>query len=124
MFLVAALSVASTAIGCNRSQAAPQTSTTPATTVVLVANMGEADEECTCGEIIRAVRAASKRGVATREIDTQNGKDDAREFRALVVPTVVMLDGAGNEIRRYEGESSDAFRKIKADLDAALVASK
>lgn len=119
--MLAVLALLSTlAIGCSRAgQASAEPSAAPASSVVLVANMEEADEECTCGEIIRAVRAASKRGVATREIDTRAGGDEAKKYRALVVPTVVMLDARGNELRRYEGEGSDVYKKMKADLDKA-----
>ena len=94
------------------------------TTVVLVANMAEADDRCGCGDIIRSVRDARAKGVTTREIDTRTGKTEATKYRVLVGPTVVFLDGAGAEIRRYEGESSDTIKELQSDLEAAAAARK
>lgn len=99
------------------SPAASNAPSAAGSSVVIVANMAEADDECGCGQIIRAVRAAAQKGVATKEVDTRTNKDDAKKYRALVVPTVVVFDGSGTELRRYEGESGDTITKMKADLD-------
>ena len=127
--------IAFAAVGCRSAEASREISTVAApvgsavpaavaTTVVLVADLGEADEKCGCGEIIQAVRAAAKRGVNTKEIDTRTSKDDAKKYRVLVVPSVVFLDASGNELRRYEGESGDGIKKLKADLDSVASAKK
>lgn len=122
VIVVAALAT----VGCRPAEAsreggpAPAASNAPivaGSSVVIVANMAEADEECGCGEIIRAVRATAQKGVATKEIDTRTNKDEAKKYRALVVPTVLVLDPSGAELRRWEGESSDTIEKMKADLD-------
>ncbi len=109
----------------SRGESAVAADTKPATTtVVLIANLAEADEECGCGEIIRAVRTAAKKGVATKEIDTRTNKANAQKYAARVVPTVVVVDGAGKELRRYQGESEDAIKSLKADLDALATSAK
>lgn len=92
--------------------------------VVLVANMAEADDECGCGQIIRAVRAVAQKGVATKEVDTRTNKDEAKKYRALVAPTVLVLDPSGAELRRWEGESDDTIKKMKTDLDMLASAKK
>ncbi len=93
-------------------------------TVVLVANLGEAEDECGCGEIIRDVRAAAQKGVSTKEIDTRTNKDEAKKYRVLVVPAVVFLDASGKELRRYEGESEETIKNMKVDLDTLASAKK
>lgn len=86
--------------------------------VVLVANLGEAEDSCGCGEIIRDVRAAAQKGVSTKEIDTRTNKDEAKQYRVSVIPAVVFLDSSGKELRRYEGESEETTKRMRADLDA------
>lgn len=108
----------------NAGPAASSAAATKATSVVLVANLGEAEDECGCGVIIRTVRAAGARGVPMKEVDTRTSKDEAKKYRALVVPTVVLFDAAGNEVRRYEGESGDTIKKLKSDLDTLPAATK
>lgn len=93
-------------------------------TVVLVANLGEAEDNCGCGEIIRGVRAAAKKGVSTKEIDTRTNKDEAKKYRVSVVPAVVFLDSSGKELRRYEGESEDTMKNMQVDLDALASAKR
>lgn len=92
--------------------------------VVLVANLGEAEDSCGCGAIIREVRAASQKGVPTQEIDTRTNKDGAKRYRVTVVPAVVFLDTSGKELRRYEGESEETMKNMKVDLDALASAKK
>ena len=60
----------------------------------------------------------AQKGVPTKEIDTRTSKDEAKKYRALVVPTVLFLDKSDKELRRYEGESSDTIKSMKTDLDA------
>ena len=102
------------------SSAAPSANTAPsaaAPSVILIANMGEADEPCGCGGIIRAVRVAAARGVVTKEIDTHTNKEEAKKYNARVVPTVILLDTSGNELRRHQGESDETIKALKQDLD-------
>jgi hypothetical protein len=83
--------------------------------VVLVADMREADTECGCGQIIRRVRAAKAHGVVVKEV----APDDAeagRRYGVTVVPTVVFLDPKGQVISRREGESSETMAAVAADL--------
>ncbi len=84
--------------------------------VVLVADLREANEDCPCGEIIRAVRAAKSRGVAVREV----GPGDTsvtKQYGVTVVPTVIVLDTNGKVVERHEGESSETLAAIKASLE-------
>ena len=70
--------------------------------------------------MIHAVRAAAKAGVRTREIDTRK-KDDmeaaSKKYRMVVQPTVVLVDDADREVRRYEGETKETITALKADLE-------
>lgn len=89
-------------------------------TVVMAINLGEEDEEGGCGDVIHAVRAAAQKGVRTREIDTRNKADlevASKTYRIMVQPTVILLDAADKEVRRYEGESRDTITALKADLN-------
>jgi sugar/nucleoside kinase (ribokinase family) len=95
----------------------PEPSPAGATRVVLFVDLSEVGEEEGCGAIIRAVRDARKRGVATEEVDTRDPGDRAKRYRLLVAPAVVVLDGSGRELKRLEGESSDTVRAIRAELD-------
>ena len=83
--------------------------------VVLVADMREADTECGCGQIIRRVQAAKARGVVVKEV----APDDAeagRRYGVTVVPSVVFLDPQGQVVARREGESSETMAAVSADL--------
>lgn len=84
--------------------------------VVLIADLREADEACPCGEIIRAVRAAKARGVAVREVPPSDSAV-AKQYGVTVAPTVLVLDSAGKVVERHEGESTDTVAAIKASLE-------
>lgn len=109
--------------GRSETSATTQARTTDkakATSVVMAINLGEEDEEGGCGDVIHAVRAAAKKGVRTREIDTRNKADmeaASKKYRIVVQPTVVLLDDADEEVRRYEGESKETISALKTDLD-------
>ena len=110
------------AFGCNASSAGAEAqppSAKAATSVLLLANMAEADASCGCGEIIRLVRAAARDGVRTREVDARN-KDEAakvvQKYRVTVQPTVLLLDEAGRDVKRFEGESNDTIRALMHEL--------
>jgi hypothetical protein len=95
-----------------RSGATPA-HTAPTPRVLLFADLREADDECPCGAIIRAVRASAARGIATRE----NDEALARAHRVTVEPTVLFVDPSGREISRYEGESAESLQRLRAALD-------
>lgn len=80
--------------------------------VLLYADLAEADDDCGCGQIIRAVREAAGRGVPTRENDDTLG----RTFKVTTNPTVVILDANGYEEARYEGESKATIAKLRDHL--------
>lgn len=102
----------------HRGRATPDApSPTGSTRVVLFVDLGEVGEEEGCGGIIRAVRDARKRGVATEEVDTRDPGDRAKLYRLLAAPAVVVLDGRGRELKRLEGESPETIRAIRAELD-------
>lgn len=85
--------------------------------IVLVADLGEANDPCVCGKIIRSVRSAGTKSVPVKEIDPEKSPELASRYKALVSPVVIILDGNGKEVRRYEGESSDTFASIQSALD-------
>lgn len=121
---IGALGVLALAVGvvawreAYRSSPPAPPATPPGTTrVVLFVDLSETEEEEGCGAIIRAVRDARKRGVATEEVDTRDPGDRAKRYRLLVAPAVVVIDGSGHEVKRLEGESSDTVRAIRAELD-------
>lgn len=90
--------------------------------VVLFADLSEVDEAEGCGAIIRGVRDARRRGLATEEIDARNGSDAATPHRLLLAPTLIVLDGAGRELKRFEGESPQTIRAIQAELERLAAA--
>jgi hypothetical protein len=114
------------AAGCKTSDAGSETSSVQpvpapsATSVLLLANMAEAEDSCGCGDIIRSVRAAAATGVRTREVDARN-RDEATQvvskYQLTVEPTVILLDDAEGEVRRFEGESNGTVQALKVELD-------
>lgn len=96
--------------------AVPKANATARGSVVLIADLREADEACPCGEIIRAVRAARVRGVAVREVPPTDTAV-AKQYGVTVAPTVLVLDSAGKVVERHEGESTDTVAAIKASLE-------
>lgn len=104
---------------CRAPAPAAPTASAPAAAsaqVVLFADPAEAESSCGCGEVFRAVRAAAARGVTLREVDPQKDPAAVREHRVTVTPTVLVLDGLGHEVRRHEGESTEALAALRADL--------
>jgi hypothetical protein len=84
--------------------------------VILVADLSEAEEKCACGEIIRAVRAAQKRGIPTLEFTPDSKSELLKRYRVLSAPTVVFLDATGKETSRYEGEDEKTVEAIRSYL--------
>ena len=96
---------------------AANTNGTPA--VILVADLNEAnDPNDRCADIIRAVREASKRGINVAELSPDSNSDLLRRYRVLTVPTVLLLDGSGKEIGRFEGEDSSTVKAVQTRLSA------
>jgi hypothetical protein len=92
--------------------------------VILVADFHEAEEnDDPCAAIIRAVREASKRGIRVAELPPDSKSDLLRRYRVLTVPTVLLLDGSGKEIGRFEGEDFTTVKAVQTRL-SALVESK
>lgn len=82
---------------------------------MLYVDLGEVDEAEGCGAIIRAVRRAGKSGMVTEEIDVRIAEPPTK-YRLLVAPAVLILDAAGQEVGRFEGESPTTIRAIEAAL--------
>lgn len=115
---LAACTVAATPPG--DEHAAPGASGAPAAagaSVLLYADMSEANASCGCGKIIRMVRGAKDRGVAVREVSTENPGDVAKRYKITVSPTVLILDPKGEPTARHEGEGSAVIAALSADLD-------
>lgn len=89
--------------------------------VLLFADPREAEESCGCGEVFRAVRAATARGVRTREVDPERERDAVSRFRVTVEPTVIFVDAAGREVSRREGESGETIAALRDDLERLAV---
>ena len=90
---------------------APPRASSPAPRVLLYADLGEIDEHG-CGDIIKAVRTAGTRGIATRENDAVLGK----QHHVTIEPTVVILDADGKEQARFEGESDATIDAVRTAL--------
>lgn len=87
--------------------------------VLLLAEPSEAnDAGDSCAEIIHLVRAARERGVAVRELEAGSKSNLLARYHMLVVPTVVILDGDGKEVARFEGEGRTTVKAIRAALAA------
>ena len=85
--------------------------------VILVADLREADDpDDPCANIIHAVREVSKRGIPVAELSPNSKSDLLRRYRVLTVPTVLLLDTAGNEIGRFEGEDAATVRAVQTRL--------
>lgn len=97
------------AIGAPGTTAPPSSG---APRVLLFADLGEAEDSCGCGEIIRAVRSAQKRGIPTRE----NDEELSKKHRVTTEPTVLIVDTDGREQFRFEGESKDTIDKLKTEI--------
>jgi len=116
---VAAIAIYKAATAGSSPAASPVPAATPS--VVLVADMREAESECGCGEIIRSVREAGDRGVTV--LLAEPGSEAARTYRATVSPTVLFLDARGEVEARYEGEEADTVDAIAARLRQTAAAS-
>lgn len=93
--------------------------------VILVADPSEAnDSDDGCAVMFRAVRQAAKRGVAVAELAPNSNSDLLRKYHVLTVPTVLVLDNAGKEISRFEGEDAATVKAVQTRLAALSGASQ
>ena len=93
------------------SPGASPPASSPAPRVLLYADLREIDEHG-CGDIIKAVRAAGDRGIATRENDAAL----AKLHHVTIEPTVVILSADGKEQARFEGESDPTIDAVRTAL--------
>jgi hypothetical protein len=99
-----------------RQHAAPATAT-GIPSVILVADPSEAnDSDDGCAVMFRAVRQAAKRGVAVAEVAPHSNSELLHRYHVLTEPTVLLLDKAGNEIARYEGEDAATVKAVQNRL--------
>ena len=85
--------------------------------VLLVADPSEAGSSCGCGEIIRLVRGAAARGVATRELPPDGDRPVRSRYKVVVSPTVLLLDPDGEVTARFEGEEPETVSALATQLD-------
>ena len=107
-----------------RNSVAPATvKVTPS--VILIADPSEAnDSDDGCAVMFRAVRQAAKRGVAVAELAPNSNSDLLRQYHVLTVPTVLVLDNAGKEVSRFEGEDAATVKAVQTRLAALSGASQ
>lgn len=85
--------------------------------VIFVADPSEAnDSDDGCAAMFRAVRQAAKKGVAVAEVAPNSDSDLLRQYHVLTVPTVLVLDNAGKEIGRFEGEDAATVKAVQTRL--------
>ena len=88
-------------------------------TVLLFADPREEDAACGCADIVWLVRGLRDNpGVVVREIDSRQAGDDARRYGVRVSPAVVILDAAGKETARFEGESESTIQALRVAFAA------
>ena len=93
--------------------------------VILVADPSEAnDSDDGCAVMFRAVRQAAKRGVAVAELAPNSNSDLLRQHHVVTVPTLLVLDNAGKEISRFEGEDAATVKAVQTRLAALSGASQ
>lgn len=85
-------------------------------TVVLVADLSEADSGDACADIIRSVREAGRRGVQVQELSPDSTSEVLRQYRVLTIPTVLILDRRGQVVSRFEGEDRQTVIAVRNQL--------
>lgn len=84
--------------------------------LVLFADLREADSACGCGEVIRAVREAARQGWGLRELEPGSPDPLVARFALKASPTVLLLGPDGRERKRFEGEGPETLRDLRAHL--------
>ncbi len=100
----------------SRSYPPPPQAATVAPRVLLFADLGEEDEGCGCGQIIRMFKAASAKGAPVRQVDPERDKPTAAQYGVTVGPTVIVLDSNGAVAERLVGESDETIKAIGVAL--------
>lgn len=85
-------------------------------TVILVADLSEADSADACAEIIHSVRAARERGVQVQELSPDSKSEVLQRYRVLTIPTVLILDQGGQVVLRFEGEDRQTVTAVRTKL--------
>jgi hypothetical protein len=86
--------------------------------VLLVAELSEADATGdSCAEIIHLVRSARDRGIAVQELEPDSKSDLLTRCHVLTIPTVLIMDGSGQVVSRFEGEGRDTVKAVRARLE-------
>ena len=86
--------------------------------VLLVAELSEADATGDpCAEIIHLVRSARDRGIAVQELEPDSKSDLLTRCHVLTIPTVLIMDGNGQVVSRFEGEGRDTVKAVRARLE-------
>jgi hypothetical protein len=85
-------------------------------TVILVADLSEADSADACAEIIDSVRAARERGVQVQELSPDSKSEMLHRYRVLTIPTVLILDQGGQVLLRFEGEDRQTVTAVRTKL--------
>ena len=85
-------------------------------TVLLVADLSEADSADACAEIIHSVRAARERGVQVQELNPDSKSEMLHRYRVLTIPTVLILDKSGQVVSRFEGEDGQTVTAVRSQL--------
>ena len=85
-------------------------------TVLLVADLSEADSADACAEIIHSVRAARERGVQVQELSPDSKSEMLHRYRVLTIPTVLILDKSGQVVSRFEGEDGQTVTAVRTHL--------
>jgi hypothetical protein len=118
--LVAVLVIAGAIIGYKAyvSQKSPASaSKADVPRVLLVAELSEADATGdSCAEIIHLVRSARDRGIAVEELEPGSKSDLLTRCHVLTIPTVLIMDGNGQIVSRFEGEERDTVKAVRARL--------
>ena len=119
-FGLGAVALAASAIIAYKTQVLPQAQAANAVPprVVLLAYPSEADfAGDSCAEIIHLVRATRDRGIAVQELSPDSESNLFARYHLLVVPAVLVLDGDGQEVSRYEGEERNTVKAARASLE-------
>jgi hypothetical protein len=99
-----------------RTRSARATEENARPSVVLIADLSEADSADACAEIIHSVRAAHERGVQVLELSPDSKSEMLRRYHVLTAPTVLVLDDSGAVLKRFEGEDRQTVEAVRTQL--------
>ncbi len=118
--LTAVAIIAATIVGYKVHVSSRQEATVTASLprVVLVADLSEAnDHHDACAEIIHLVQAVHDHGIAVQELNPGSKSDLLSRYHVLTIPTVLILDREGKVVARYQGESRETVKALRAGLE-------